>query len=184
MAGYVVFRLAPRVLQKNSFVLQPTILKNCTGIWLKNRHMSSWTERKNSVVTGKSEYDIEVEKISKKENFRHYYGFNKHNAFLDKAEMDSYFFGVVSCLTFFMIIMCYAPDIKSQMRGWKKREAIRLIEQREAAGELLINPDFCPMDKIADMVPAEGDWEEQWLRDQPAIMTDARPTYYTMVDTN
>jgi len=59
-----------------------------------------------------------------------------------------------------------------------------LIEQREAAGELLINPDFCPMDKIADMVPAEGDWEEQWLRDQPAIMTDARPTYYTMVDTN
>jgi len=63
--------------------------------------------------------EVKVKRSQKRKIFVIIMGLTNTTRFLDKAEMDSYFFGVVSCLTFFMIIMCYAPDIKSQMRGWK-----------------------------------------------------------------
>lgn len=185
MASFVVLRFAPRALQMNQCILRQGALTNCTAIWLKKSQMSSWSERKNSMATtGKSQYEIEVEKIAKKEKFEHFYGFFKNDTVFDTALMHFWMFALVSVTTFAVIMMCYGPDYKSQMRDWKRREAIRLIEEREAAGQLLIDPDFAPADLVADMVPAEGDWEEQWLRDQPAIFNDSRPTYYTMVDTN
>jgi len=185
MASFVILRLAPRALQMNRIVLKQSSLRNCTAVWLKKSQMSSWSERKNSMATtGKSEYEIEVEKIAKKEKFEHYYGFFRGDTVFDQALMHFWMFALVSVTTFAVIMMAYGPDFRHQMRDWKKREAIRLIEEREAAGELLIDPNFAPPDLIADMVPEEGDWEEQWLRDQPAIFTDSRPTYYTMVDTN
>lgn len=185
MASFVVLNLAPRALRINQYILKQVALKNCSAIWVKKNEMSSWSERKNSIATaGKSQYEIEVEKIRKKEKFQHYYGFFRNDTIFDEALMHFWMFALVSVTTFSVIMMCYGPDFKSQMRDWKKREAIRLIEEREAAGQLLINPDFAPPELIASMVPEEGDWEGQWLQDQPAIFSDSRPTYYTMVDTN
>jgi len=188
MASFVVLRLAPRALHRGIPLLltKQSAIKQCSVVFMKKKDMSFWTNRNNSIATtGKSEYDIEVEKIAKKEKFEHYYGFFKGDTIFDKAFMHIFLFVSISvCLVFCPIMMCYGPDFKSQMRDWKKREAIRLIEAREASGELLINPNFAPPDAIAEMVPEAGDWEEQWLRDQPALFIDSRPKYYTMVDTN
>jgi len=186
MASYVVLRLAPRALQRGvSSLTKQSMFKQCGVVIMKKSNFSLWNNKNNSTsVAGKSEYEIELEKIVKKEKYERYHGFFQHDPLFDKALMNLWFFAIFSTTTFVVLMFAYAPDFKSQMREWKKREAIRLIEQRQAAGEFLINPDFCPPDLIANMVPEEGDWEEQWLRDQPALFTDSRPTYYAMVDTN
>jgi len=188
MASFVVLRLAPKALHRGVplLVAKQSAVKQCGVVFMKKANMSFWSNRNNSIAaTGKSEYDIEVEKIAKKEKFEHYYGFFKGDTIFDKAHMHFFYFCFISVgLVFVPIMMMYGPDFKSQMRDWKKREAIRLIEQREAAGELLINPDFAPPALVEEMVPEAGDWEEQWLRDQPSLFIDSRPKYYTMVDTN
>lgn len=53
------------------------------------------------------------------------------------------------------------------MIDWKKYEALQLIEERTAKGLPLVDPDFAPEELIETMVPPPGDWEKEWLSNQP-----------------
>ncbi|XP_072026792.1 NADH dehydrogenase [ubiquinone] 1 beta subcomplex subunit 11, mitochondrial-like [Amphiura filiformis] len=50
----------------------------------------------------------------------------------------------------------YIPDLRQ--RDWSRREALRVMAEKEAAGEtLLINPDFIPLDKL--IVPTDEEMD-------------------------
>ena len=71
MASFLALRLAPRALHRGVPVLltKQYVAKHCSIMFIKKSNMSFWSNRNNSVATtGKSEYDIEVEKIAKKQN--------------------------------------------------------------------------------------------------------------------
>jgi len=63
------------------------------------------------------------------------------------------------------------------MKEWRKYEAAKLLEEREARGEFPLNQDFAPAEIIESMVPPAGDWEEEWLRNQPSIRTKSKKHY-------
>ena len=58
---------------------------------------------------------------------------------------------------------------RNRMIEWRRYEACKLLEEREARGELPIDINFVPPDLIESMVPPPGDWEEEWLRTQPSV---------------
>ncbi|XP_072025174.1 uncharacterized protein [Amphiura filiformis] len=50
----------------------------------------------------------------------------------------------------------YIPDLRQ--RDWSRREALRVMAEKEAAGEtLLINPDFIPLDML--IVPTDEEMD-------------------------
>ena len=69
------------------------------------------------------------------------------------------------------------------MLEWKLYEAAKLIEEREARGELPLDCNFAPPELIESMVPPAGDWEEEWLRSQPAVATKCTHPYFYEVPT-
>lgn len=67
------------------------------------------------------------------------------------------------------------------MVTWKRYEAAKLIEEREARGELPIDRNFVPPELIETMVPASGDWEVEWLRCQASVKSDLKHPHYMEV---
>ena len=68
------------------------------------------------------------------------------------------------------------------MVEWRKYEAAKILEEREARGECPLDQDFVPRELIESMVPPPGDWEEQWLDNQPSVRTKHRRHYYIEVE--
>ena len=64
------------------------------------------------------------------------------------------------------------------MVEWRKYEAAKLLEEREARGEFPFQKDFAPPELMESMVPPPGDWEEEWLRSQPTLRTKAYRYYW------
>ena len=69
------------------------------------------------------------------------------------------------------------------MVEWRRYEAVKLIEERTARGELPIDTNFVPPELIESMVPPPGDWEEEWLRSQPAVNSKVQSHYYVEAPT-
>lgn len=58
---------------------------------------------------------------------------------------------------------CFGRD-----ETWFIEEAIIRIEERVEKGLPLLDPNFCPLDVIDKHVPPPGEWEEEYLSQQPS----------------
>jgi len=52
-----------------------------------------------------------------------------------------------------------------------------VLEKRLAAGKNPIDHDFAPAELIESMVPAAGQWEEDWLANQAVVRSPWVPSY-------
>ncbi|CAK8689161.1 uncharacterized protein LOC143461057 [Clavelina lepadiformis] len=150
------------------------------------RKISFWRQKSQSaaIETTKSEYEIEYEKFVKKDNYKPYLGFFEDDPVYDRAFVHVLLFICFSVhLVFVPIIYSYGPDFRSRMKEWRKYEAIKLIEEREAKGEIILDMNFVPTESMESMVPPPGDWEEEWLKNQPSVRSASRTKWFTQVPT-
>uniref|UniRef100_F6YS92 NADH dehydrogenase [ubiquinone] 1 beta subcomplex subunit 11, mitochondrial n=1 Tax=Ciona intestinalis TaxID=7719 RepID=F6YS92_CIOIN len=160
--------------------------KHFISVALTRRNISQNSKllKESTVVPAKTEYEIECERFFDKEKPETFLGFDRFDPLYDKVIAHVImFFGFSVFLVFIPAMMIYGPDYRSRMIEWREYEAITLLEERQANGQPPIDPDFVPKDLIGTMVPEEGDWEQQWLRAQPAVTTDHRLEYYVQAPT-
>uniref|UniRef100_A0A6F9DJ17 NADH dehydrogenase [ubiquinone] 1 beta subcomplex subunit 11, mitochondrial n=1 Tax=Phallusia mammillata TaxID=59560 RepID=A0A6F9DJ17_9ASCI len=185
MSGLLAIRLGPKLakhLVTKHILYRPATITPIRNLWIRNPFKKDVTATSAQDVVTKTEYEIELEKFEKKDNYVKYYGFDQDDPGFDEQlfkMLAVLFFSIV--LGFCPIIMMYSPDFNGQMVPWRKREAIMQIEKRMAEGKLLIDPNYVPEDLIASMVPPAGDWEEDWLKKQASVCEDSRMRPFTQV---
>ncbi|KAI7798109.1 NADH dehydrogenase [ubiquinone] 1 beta subcomplex subunit 11, mitochondrial [Triplophysa rosa] len=83
-----------------------------------------------------------------------FHGFHHHDTFVDEWNMRlAFFFGISVAIVIGGTFIHYLPD--HGMRQWARREAERLIKQREAEGLPLMTENYYDPSKI--ILPSSGD---------------------------
>ncbi|XP_056585544.1 NADH dehydrogenase [ubiquinone] 1 beta subcomplex subunit 11, mitochondrial [Triplophysa dalaica] len=83
-----------------------------------------------------------------------FHGFHHHDSFVDEWNMRlAFFFGISVAIVIGGTFIHYLPD--HGMRQWARREAERLIKQREAEGLPLMTENYYDPSKI--ILPSSGD---------------------------
>jgi len=107
---------------------------------------------------------LEYEKWGHK--FSH--GFDNANPGRDDW-MEKKYNWIIMWLTVIMPLwILWWPQALGQDEMWFKEEAIIRIEERVAKGLPILDPNFCPLDVIDKHVPPPGEWEEEYLSQQPS----------------
>jgi len=118
-------------------------------------------------ITKEPEYEEEVRKQYEKLNYRISYGWEHNNPGKDYFLMNDLWWKVLGVFAIFVpIYMNYLPDVLGKNETWYKREAIIRIEEALKEGRPIIDPNWCPLDKMKDHVPPAGQWEEEYLSHQ------------------
>jgi len=152
---------------------------------IQKRYISTNFIRCNlNEIASKSAYEAEVEKFTIKDNkFHESHGFINNSPYEDAMFHKIYYF--IWCTLIIGVgfpILFYGPDWSGNLKYWKRREALIQLEARLAAGQLPVDPDFVPASLIGDMVPPEGKWEDEWLGEQPAVLSNWVPDLRKVVD--
>ncbi|XP_051965024.1 NADH dehydrogenase [ubiquinone] 1 beta subcomplex subunit 11, mitochondrial-like [Xyrauchen texanus] len=83
-----------------------------------------------------------------------FHGFHHQDSFVDEWNMRlAFFFGISVAIVIGGTFIHYLPD--HGMRQWARREAERLIKQREADGLLLMSENYYDPSKI--VLPSSGE---------------------------
>jgi len=127
----------------------------------------------------KSEYELEVEKFQIKDKKGYVNkGWSDKSEFEDDLLWKNYMFLMCTCIVGLGFpIMFYGPDWLNTFKFWRRREALMVLEKRLAAGKNPIDHDFAPAELIESMVPAAGQWEEDWLANQAVVRSPWVPSY-------
>ncbi|XP_039263411.2 uncharacterized protein LOC120339369 [Styela clava] len=155
--------------------------KNSPVIYLGIRRVASSSKKGASApvtVSEKTPYEIELERLKKKDPEEKFYGFYKDQPYVDKMQYHSFWLILWSLTLMFLFpVLSYTPMWRGNDRKWKAREAHAWIEKRRANDEPLISKDYAPAEIIEGMVPPPGDWERDWLMAQQSVRPSATGVY-------
>ncbi|CAG9769766.1 unnamed protein product [Ceutorhynchus assimilis] len=122
---------------------------NLQRIWpaFQKRPSTISTSKRNEAVVDTDTCQNEIEKKEEVKNWISY-GFDSENRTDDRSTMHSLLFvGITLCgVLAGGFIWSYAPDY--HLRDWSTREGFLELKRREAAGQLPIDPNFIPPEKI------------------------------------